>query len=175
MSVVLTLRLGIIYDNLYNNQNALQTPCPNTKFTRRLYSVHTARPQRVHGALEGPAASKRQAAAVFQHVQKKRRRIAFYAIAQRLHSVSTALLATAQRAPRRSATFLNAVERCEDAAPVRQGFKDDTRVTGVYGAWARARPKHKMVYRDQLKYNSGVYKRRKKAQLSHVVKSICTS
>jgi len=33
-----------------------------------------------------------------------------YAIAQRLHSVSAALLATAQRAPRRSTTFYNAVE-----------------------------------------------------------------
>jgi len=41
----------------------------------------------------------------FEHVKNKSRRMAFYAIAQRLHGVSTALLATAQRAPRRSATF----------------------------------------------------------------------
>jgi len=40
------------YDYLYYYQNALQTlsPCPG--FTRRLYSVHTARPQRAHGVLE---------------------------------------------------------------------------------------------------------------------------
>jgi len=48
----------------------------------------------------------------FEHVQNKRYRMAFKAIAQRLHSVSTALLATAQRAPRRSATFL---QRCGNA------------------------------------------------------------
>jgi len=41
----------------------------------------------------------------FEHVQNKRRRMAFYAIAQRLHSVCTALLTFAQRTPRRSATF----------------------------------------------------------------------
>jgi len=45
----------------------------------------------------------------FEHAQSKRRRMAFYAIAQRFHSVFTALLAFAQRAPRRSAFFLNAV------------------------------------------------------------------
>jgi len=42
------------------------------------------------------------------HAQNKRRCMAFYAIAQRFHSVCTALLAFAQRTPRRSA-FLNAV------------------------------------------------------------------
>jgi len=29
-------------------------PTPNAEFTRRLYSVHTARSQRAHGALEDP-------------------------------------------------------------------------------------------------------------------------
>jgi len=33
-------------------QSALLTPTPNSGFTRRLYSVHAARPQRGHGALE---------------------------------------------------------------------------------------------------------------------------
>jgi len=45
----------------------------------------------------------------FKHAQNKRRRMAFKAIAQRFHSVSTALLAFAHRTPRRSAFFLNAV------------------------------------------------------------------
>ena len=47
--------------NTYNNnnyyyyyENTLQTPRPNTGFTRCLYSVHVARPQRAHGALEDP-------------------------------------------------------------------------------------------------------------------------
>ena len=31
-------------------------PTPNAKFTRRLYSVHAARSQRAHGALEDPTA-----------------------------------------------------------------------------------------------------------------------
>ena len=31
-------------------------PAPNAEFTRRLYSVHTARSQRAHGALEDPTA-----------------------------------------------------------------------------------------------------------------------
>jgi len=47
----------------------------------------------------------------FEHVQNKRRRVTFYAIAQRLHSVSTALLTTTQLEPRRSAFF----GRCENA------------------------------------------------------------
>jgi len=102
----------------------------NTGFTRRLYSVHTTRPQRAYGALEDPTAllqrphsalsntlCKRQPRC-FEHVLNKSRRIAIYAVAQRLHSVSTALLATAQRAPRRSATFLTLWKRCEDAALV---------------------------------------------------------
>jgi len=46
-------------------------------------------------------------------VQNERSRIAFYAIAQRAHSAKhsahTTLLAPAQRAPRRSAIFLEAV------------------------------------------------------------------
>jgi len=37
-------------------QNALQTPSPNMGFTGRLYSVHTARPQRANGALEDTTA-----------------------------------------------------------------------------------------------------------------------
>jgi len=37
-------------------QNALQTPTPNAEFTRRLYSVHAARSQRFHCALEDPTA-----------------------------------------------------------------------------------------------------------------------
>jgi len=45
----------------------------------------------------------------FEHAQNKRRRMAFYAIAQRFHSVCKTLLAFAQRAPRRSAIFFNAV------------------------------------------------------------------
>jgi len=35
-------------------QNALQTPTPNAQITRRFYSVHAARSQRAHGALEDP-------------------------------------------------------------------------------------------------------------------------
>jgi len=41
----------------------------------------------------------------FEHAQNKRRRMAFYAIAQRFHSICTGLLAFAQRAPWRSAIF----------------------------------------------------------------------
>jgi len=33
-------------------KTALQTPTPNAEFRRRLYSVHAARSQRAHGALE---------------------------------------------------------------------------------------------------------------------------
>jgi len=40
------------YDYLFYYQNVLQTPALNADFTRRLYSVHAARPQRAHGALE---------------------------------------------------------------------------------------------------------------------------
>ena len=40
------------------------------------------------------------------------------------HSAHTTLLATAQRAPRRSAFIRTLWERCKDATPVWQGFKD---------------------------------------------------
>jgi len=41
---------------LFYYQYALQTPTPNAEFTRRLYSVHAARSQRAHGAVEDPTA-----------------------------------------------------------------------------------------------------------------------
>ena len=41
------------------------------------------------------------------HVQSDRRCMAFYAMAQHAYSAYTALLATAERAPRRSATVLD--------------------------------------------------------------------
>jgi len=44
------------YDYLFYYQHALQKPIPNAEFTRRLYSVHAARLQRAHGALEDPIA-----------------------------------------------------------------------------------------------------------------------
>jgi len=44
------------YDYLFYYQYALQTSTPNAEFTRRLYSVHAARSQRAHGALEDPTA-----------------------------------------------------------------------------------------------------------------------
>ena len=37
-------------------QNTLPSPTKNAEFTRRLYSVHAARSQRAHGALEDPIA-----------------------------------------------------------------------------------------------------------------------
>ena len=77
-----------------------QTPIPDADFTWRLYSVHAARPKRAHGPLEDPTAlsqrchsvlsntlCKRQAAA-FVCSKNKRCRMAFYAIAQRFHSVT---------------------------------------------------------------------------------------
>jgi len=60
----------------------------------------------------------------FEHTKNKRRRMAFYVIAQRAHSARTALLATAQRAPRRSA-FLERCGNtaCEDATLMDSGLK----------------------------------------------------
>jgi len=45
--------LNTCNDYLYNYEHALQTS-PNTWFTRRLYSVHTTRPQRAYDALKDP-------------------------------------------------------------------------------------------------------------------------
>jgi len=42
-------------------KNTLPTPTPNAEFTRRLDSVHAARPQRAHGALEDPTALSQRA------------------------------------------------------------------------------------------------------------------
>jgi len=48
-------------------QNTLPTPTPNAEFTRRLYSVHTARPQRAHGTLEDPTALPPSRGVCFEH------------------------------------------------------------------------------------------------------------
>jgi len=48
--------LNTFYDYLFYYQNALQTPTQIAEFTRRLYSVHAARSQRAHGALEDSTA-----------------------------------------------------------------------------------------------------------------------
>jgi len=81
------------YDHLFHYQNTLPTPISNAEFTRRLYSVPVARPQRAHDALEDPTALPQRAVkhavqtpsrgVCFKHAQNKRRRMAFYAIAQR--------------------------------------------------------------------------------------------
>ena len=75
------------YDHLFYFQNTLSTPTPNAKFTRRLYSVHAARPQRDQGTLEDPTALPQRAVyhavqmpsrgVCSEHDQNKGRRMAF--------------------------------------------------------------------------------------------------
>jgi len=60
---------------LINFQNALQTPTPNAEFTRRLYSVHAARSQRAHSALEDPTALPQRA--VKHAMETPSRRVCF--------------------------------------------------------------------------------------------------
>jgi len=64
----------------------MPTLTPNAEFTRRLYSVHVACPQRALGALEDPTALPQRAQSntqtpsrvvCFEHAQNKRRRMAF--------------------------------------------------------------------------------------------------
>jgi len=88
-------------------------PTPNAEFTLRLYSVHATRSQCAHSALEGPTAFAQCCHSVLSNTLWKRQAAAFVLSmlkvnatacrSWRLHSVSTALLAFAQRAPRRSA------------------------------------------------------------------------
>jgi len=90
-------------------------PTPNAEFTQRLYSVHTARSQRAHDALEDPIALPQRCHSVLSNTLWKRQAAAFVLSmfrvnaaawrSRRLYSVSTALLTFAQRAPRRSAFF----------------------------------------------------------------------
>jgi len=94
------------YYYLFYYKNALQTPTLNAGFTRRFYSVHVARPQRAHGALEYPqrchsvaiACSQTRQAAAFVLSMLKINAASWRS--RRLHSVSTGLLTFAQRAPR---------------------------------------------------------------------------
>jgi len=44
------------YDHLFNYQKTLPMPTPTAEFTQRLYSIHAARPQHAHSALEDPTA-----------------------------------------------------------------------------------------------------------------------
>ena len=93
------------YDYLFYYQNALQTPTLNAEFTRRLYSVHAARSQRAHGALEDHTALPQRCNSVLSHTLWKRQVAAFVlsmlkvnaaawrfcdctAFPQRLHSVA---------------------------------------------------------------------------------------
>jgi len=82
-------------------QRARGAPKTCARRSRRSHSDATSSPRRaVHTPSRG---------VVFEHVQNIRRRMAFCAMAQRAYSVYTALLATVQRAPRRSRTFSDAV------------------------------------------------------------------
>ena len=65
------------YDHLFYSQNTLSTPSPNAEFTRRLYSVHTARSQRAHGALEDPIALPQRCHSVLSITLWKRQAAAF--------------------------------------------------------------------------------------------------
>jgi len=58
-------------------QNALQTPSPNTGLTRRLYSVHAARPQRAHRALENPTSMLQRPHSALCNTLCKRQAVAF--------------------------------------------------------------------------------------------------
>ena len=89
----------ITYNFNYYYQNVLRTPSPNSGLTRRLHSVHTARPQRAHGALEDPTALPQRLHTALFNTLYKRQAAAF------VLSVSIALLATAKRTLRRSAIF----------------------------------------------------------------------
>jgi len=72
---------------LFYYQNALQTPTLIAELTWRLYSVHAARSQSAHGALEDTTALTQRAVkhaaetlsrgVCFEHAQNKRRRMAF--------------------------------------------------------------------------------------------------
>jgi len=104
-------------------QNALQTPTPNTGFAWRLCSVHAPRPQHAHDALEDLTAFPQRCHSVpttrclTRCANAKPRRLIFCMLKinaaawryGRLHSAHMALLAIAQRVPRRSAMFLNAI------------------------------------------------------------------
>jgi len=102
----------------------IKTHCQRLLQMQNLHGVFTSFTRRAHNALEDPTAlpqravkhatCKRQAAAFVLSMLKInatawRSRRLHIAFPQRFHSVSTALLAFARRAPRRSAIFLNAV------------------------------------------------------------------
>jgi len=76
--------------------------------------VHTARPKSVHGALEDPTVLPQSPLIELSNTLCKRQAAAFILSMFKTHGMPhgdcTALLATAQRAPRRSATSLNAVK-----------------------------------------------------------------
>ena len=100
-------------------------PTPNAEFIRRLYSVHTARSQRAHGALEDPTALpqrchrvlsntlwKRQAAAVVLSMLKVN---AAAWRSGRLHSVPQRLHSVAGVCTERTSAFCNFLKRCGNA------------------------------------------------------------
>jgi len=101
---------------LYNVSVQRAHGAPTTQ-PRRFKRLQVALPQRPHSALSNTLC-KRQAAAFVLSMFKINN------AAWRLHSVFTALLATAQPAPRRSSTFLTPWKCCEDAALVWQGITE---------------------------------------------------
>jgi len=103
----------ILYSNTFL---ILQTPSPNTGFTRRFYSVHTARPQRALCAIEDPIALPQRFHIALSYTLCKRQAAAFVLSMLKNpppHDVLGGCTASLQRvhsALRRSATFLKAVE-----------------------------------------------------------------
>ena len=91
------------YDYWY--QNALQTPTPNARFTQHLYSVHAARPQRAHGVLEDPTAFPTSHSALSKTLCKRQAAAFILSMLKTNAATQRCCMATAQRAPRRSAIF----------------------------------------------------------------------
>jgi len=79
------------YYYLYYYQNALQTPTQHADFTRRLYSVHAARPQRAHDALEDPTSFPQRSHSALSDTLWKRQAVAFIKSMLKTNAVRTPL------------------------------------------------------------------------------------
>ena len=107
--------MNTFYDELYYYQNALQTL--STGFTRCLYSMHAARPQHTHSALEDPTALPQRPHSALSNTLCKRQAVAFVLsiikiawCSGRLHSIFTAFPQRCWRLHSAHLGFLNAVE-----------------------------------------------------------------
>jgi len=108
---------------LYYYQNVLLTPTPNAGFTRRLYSVQAARPQRAYSTPEDPTALPHRSRSALPHRSRstlsitlcKRQAVAFFLSMLKTNAATWRSMRVHSARTARTLAICNFLERCGNA------------------------------------------------------------